>query len=696
MRPLLFVPAALLLLASLVLLILWPTPQSERVGAASSGTLAEAPRVLKMGYNMPEPSAMHLAALRFAEQLEQQSGGRIKVELHPNQELGNDHQMLEMARQGTLDLVLIPTAKLSTAIPEMQYPDLPFYFPQKEDLYAMLDGEPGRRLLERMRRIGLVGITFWGNGFKQFTANHPLLAPADFKGYKFRIMKSRLLQEQFHLLEAEAIPIDFYQVRAALKDGAVDGQENPLVAIHQMGIHQVQSDLTLSHHGYLAYAFAVGEKSLATLPSDLQSLLLKLARGQTRWQREENERQEGEYLRQIKAAGVHVHELSDQQRELFRHRLRPLADRFESIIGPDLLAMTDEYMLERYPGSVQHVLGVDVDLSGGSADVGREVRRGAALALADLGAQGEGFALLARDNLGQPSRALSNIERFGQDARVIGVVGGTHSSTLSAQLPRLQPLQLPFITPFAAESVFYRAPISPWLFSVATSNQALATFIADQVVQQGIQRVAVVVEDNRWGEDFSTLLGEAFAERQRTQVGRMLINTGTNDPSAERLRALATQAELLVLGLRTREGRAVLKTLASAGVAVKLLSVWGMPNDGALPMQYVESRRNAAQMKRLTADYRRRYGEEPRLLSLLAQAYDSASLLAQASLLAAPGAPQGRLQIRDRLENMPPWTGAVRQYAPAFTPTRHAAFDQRDYRLISNQARMDTRSRVDE
>lgn len=105
---------------------------------------------VRFGYNIPQESVLHQAAVRFAEKVKAKTNGRLIVELYPNQILGNDHMMLEMARLGELDMVMIPTAKMSVAVPAMQYADLPFYFHEREDVYDMLDGEVGQMLLEKL------------------------------------------------------------------------------------------------------------------------------------------------------------------------------------------------------------------------------------------------------------------------------------------------------------------------------------------------------------------------------------------------------------------------------------------------------------------------------------------------------------------------------------------------------------------
>lgn len=248
---------------------------------------AAKPQLLRLGLNIPKGTALYAAAQLFAERAQEKSKGKIRVTVHPNQELGNDNQMLEMARRGELAMVLTPTAKLTTANPVMQVLDLPFFFPSREALYAALDGAFGATLLGNLNEIGLTGITFWENGFKHFTANRPIQHPSDFRGLKMRIMKSRILQDQFESLGATALPIDFHSTRKALADGVVDGQENPLVAIVAMGFHRVQSHLTLSSHAYLGYAFSISSKRLANFSLEKQRLIIETARSITPWEREE-------------------------------------------------------------------------------------------------------------------------------------------------------------------------------------------------------------------------------------------------------------------------------------------------------------------------------------------------------------------------------------------------------------------------
>lgn len=308
-----------------------------------------APQMLRFGHNITEDSAMHAAAIKFADLVALRSNGRLQVQIFPNQTLGNDHQMVEMARSGNLDIILTPTAKLSGLIPAMQYADLPFLFPTRQDVYALLDGKAGSLLLNQLPPYGLVGVTFWENGLKHFTTNKPIHRPEDFVGLNIRVMKSQIIVDQFKALGANPIPIDFHQTYQALKDGVVDGQENPLVAIYNMRFYEVQSHLILSHHAYLCYVLSFSKQVLDQLPADLQGILLTTARELTTFERQATLIREESFLEKIKQNGTKVVYLSPEEREQFRRATEHIIEKHRESIGQDILAETRQYLNETYP-----------------------------------------------------------------------------------------------------------------------------------------------------------------------------------------------------------------------------------------------------------------------------------------------------------------------------------------------------------
>ena len=697
-NPVFIVIGALLLIALGLLVSLLDNAPSAPAPALEPAQ--QTVRTLRFGHNIPD-GALFEAAARFAAEVGSRSGGALRIEVHPGQALGNDDQMLEMTRQGSLDLLLIPTAKLSVSVPAMQYADLPFYFPTREDLYEMLDGEPGQMLLDKLRSIDLIGVTFWENGFKQFTGDRPLRTPEDFAGTRARIMKSRMLMEQFRAFGAHSIPIDFHATRQALADGVVDTQENPLIAIVSMGIHEVQPHLTLSNHGYLGYVFVISSRVFETLSAEQRSLLIDTARALTPWERAETLRRETELLATIRAAGVKVHVLSEDERRRFAAATAHIPGHFESVIGPDLLSRSDELLERKYgaPGS-QLLIGVDADLSNDGRLAALAIKRGAQLAIEEInaggGVLGKPLKLIARDHKGQASLGIANIETFAANPDVVAVLGGMHSHVIIAEQESLHRLGLPLLAPWSASAAVVEHGFRPNHIFRASANDALvAPFLVEHVGKR-FGQPALLVENSEWGRGMQRELGRHFALAGLQVADEAVLNRGASDFRSELARIRAKGADVLVMVASPLEGQQIVREMATQQQPLPIVAHWGITGSdlwaanrdvlGKLELDVFQTvsliDNPRPQARALAQRYVQRYdfGELGQIIAPqgVAQAYDLVHLLATALRQAGTSERQA---VRAALQALPPVEGAVRRYAPAFTAERHDALDASDYRI---------------
>jgi tripartite ATP-independent transporter DctP family solute receptor len=305
-----------------------------------SGAMAAAKWSMKFGHDMPEDSAQHVAALKYAELVKERTKGQVEVKVFPAQQLGTDPEMVQQAQMGTLEIVLPPTAKISGFAAPLQLADLPFLFPSKETCYQVLDGSVGDKLLALLDAKGLKGVSFWESGFKQITANKAIRKPEDFAGMKVRVMESPLLIAQYKQVKANPVPIDFAETYNALQQGVVDAQENPLVSIVNMKFYEVQKFTMLSNHGFLGYAFLFSKKVYDGLPADIQKIMRDTARELASFERQDTARREAGYIERIKKGGSQVVSLTPQELQAFEKALRPVHQQFAKTIGEDLLKET--------------------------------------------------------------------------------------------------------------------------------------------------------------------------------------------------------------------------------------------------------------------------------------------------------------------------------------------------------------------
>ena len=312
-------------------------------GGSSSGSgdnsgNGEQTYVIKLGHDLLETTPQHLGAMRFKELVEEKTGGRVEVQVFPAGQLGTDIETAEMLQTNTVQAALIPTAKLSGFHPPLQVMDLPFIFTDREVMYAVFDDPEFKELVfGPMTDIGLKGISVWESGFKQVTGNKELLAPEDFKGLKFRVMESPLLIAQYEALGASPVPVDFAETYNALQQHVVDGQENPLVSIVSMRFYEVQTNMTLSNHGYLGYAFLFSNAFWETLPADLQATIQECADEAAAYERQVTIDNETGYIETIEQSGTKVSTLTDEQVAAFVEVMHPVHEQFRDVITSEVL-----------------------------------------------------------------------------------------------------------------------------------------------------------------------------------------------------------------------------------------------------------------------------------------------------------------------------------------------------------------------
>lgn len=655
---------------------------------------------LRFGHNTPVDSALHLAAMKFAKEVSRKSGGRLKVKVFPAQELGNDHQMVEMARRGALDIILTPTAKMSVAVPAMQYADLPFYFPTRKDVYDMLDGEPGKMLLEKLRPIGLIGVTFWENGFKQFTGNQPFLTPEDFKGKKIRVMKSRMIMDQFKSLGANPIPIDFHSTRKALADNVVDGQENPLIAIVSMGFHEVQSDLVLSEHAYLGYVFSLSQKTLKKLSLAERNILIETAKEITPWEREETQRRETKLIETIKASGVKVHHLDSKQRRAFSAITAHIVEEFEAVIGPDIISKTEELLLKKYgpapESKEQIVIGMDADFSISGIKTSLAIKRGAELAITKINSQGgllgKPVVLLAKDNHLTPNIGRDNVAYFANRDDVVAILGGKHSAVINEEIPLIQKRKIPYLVSYAAAEKLTRNGYEDnYLFRVSVNDSFSTKYLAEHMKVHGIKPI-IIVENTVWGRSALEQI-RSYLGRSQQAIASLIINRGQKEFKRELMEIQSLGADTIILVTDTIEGSRLIKMLEQKSITMPIISHWGIAggdfydnNKNFIKKSHLEFIQtfsfittNSPLAKSIAKEYTTRYHIEDEASIeapvAVAQSYELVMMLAQAIRKART---TERTAVKKALEHLGRYEGVIKRYDPPFTPSDHDALDITD------------------
>lgn len=272
--------------------------------AAPSAVMAQSPIVIKFSHVVAPNTPKGKGADKFKELAEKYTNGKVKVEVYPNSSLYKDKEELEALQLGAVQMLAPSNSKFGPiGIKEYEVFDLPYILPNKAALRKVTDGPIGQRLLKLPEAKGMVGLAFWDNGFKLMSANKPLNDPADYKGVKFRIQSSKVLEAQFRELGAIPQVMAFSEVYQALQTGVVDGQENTPSNMYTMKFDQVQKYTTLTRHGYIGYVVVANKKFWDGLPADIRTQLNKAMKEATEYSNSISQTENDEALEEMKKAG---------------------------------------------------------------------------------------------------------------------------------------------------------------------------------------------------------------------------------------------------------------------------------------------------------------------------------------------------------------------------------------------------------
>lgn len=536
--------------------------------------------ILKLGHDMPVGSAQHMSALRFADIVNYKTRGKVRIEVYPNQELGTDQQMVEMVRNGTLAMALPPTAKMTTLIPELQVLDLPFLFKSRQDLYSILDGELGRLLLDKMKPYGLVGVTFWESGFKQFINNKPVTHPDDFQNMNIRVMKSPMIMDQFKLFQANPVPIDFHKTYKAIEDKVVDGLENPITSIYMLKFHKRLRHMTISHHAYLAHAFVMSQKKLDTLSPEIQDILYSTALELTPFERKEVITAEKDFLKKLQQDGVRIYHLSDQEKDAFKNKTKSLYENFRTF-GGDLLENIEVVLSKKYNAIRNEiVIGLNADLVAGSSLAGQSILRGMELAVNEInqngGVLGKKLKIIAKDNSGISARGIDNMVYFSEVENLAAVFCGIYSPIALAELEMVHQHKILFLNPWAAATRIVDNGYQPnFVFRVSVRDEYAAPFLVIEALKN-YKKVALLLVNDGWGKGNYKGMIDNLALRGTKPVAVEWFNWGQKDMTSQLERIEKSGADVILMVAGAIEGATIIKNISARSIKIPVISHWGI------------------------------------------------------------------------------------------------------------------------
>ncbi|MBV8096290.1 MAG: TRAP transporter substrate-binding protein [Acetobacteraceae bacterium] len=245
--------------------------------ATSGGRASAAEFTFKLANNTPVAHPMNVRLQEAVERIKQQTGGRMELQVFPNNQLGSDTDTLSQLRSGALEMFILSGLILSTLVPQAAINGVGFAFKDYPEVWRAMDGKLGAYVRGEIDKRGLVGMEkMWDNGFRQITSStREIRTPEDLKGFKVRVPVSPMWTSMFQAFGASPISINFSELYSALQTKIAEGQENPLTLIELSKLYEVQKFVSMTSHMWDGYWLLANKRAWQGLPKDLQEIVAR-------------------------------------------------------------------------------------------------------------------------------------------------------------------------------------------------------------------------------------------------------------------------------------------------------------------------------------------------------------------------------------------------------------------------------------
>ena len=270
----------------------------------------------------------------FKENIEKESGGQIKVQHFPNNQLGPEAVVIDQVKRGTVQAA-ITGSQIRKDEPNIGLSDAPYLISSWEQARAVYD-EEGKKILSGNyeQNTGVKIMAYLVNGFREISANKPINSLADLKNLKLRIPDNEIHVHLFEALGSNNVMMPLSEVYNALETHMIDGQENPYSTLLNSGFYEVQTDVLESRHMFAISPFLVNGKFFNSLTPELQELVTKWISKTEEYNWQISQEDDLASRKALEAKGLTIHELTPEIKAQIDEQMVSFYDWYKKLI-PD-------------------------------------------------------------------------------------------------------------------------------------------------------------------------------------------------------------------------------------------------------------------------------------------------------------------------------------------------------------------------
>lgn len=297
-------------------------------GCGGGDKKADQKVTLKMATALPSSHPLVKAMDTLKAKANEKSKGSVTIQIYPAGQLYNDKNMNDAIISGGIDMGLNTVGRWATIVPAMDIFDVPFIFPSYEKVDKAIDSGLGEKLGSELLKKGVRPLIWADYGFVQYANNKKLVkTPADFDGLKIRGY-SKYSAETIKAMGASSVTMGSSEVYMGIQRGTIDGQTSGTTAMRDRKMYEVHKYLTVTNHASPEFIVAINEKSYSKLNADQKKALDAAALEVRDMIRANAKAEDLKALADLKAKGMEVYEVPENELQAWRDATKPVWDLF--------------------------------------------------------------------------------------------------------------------------------------------------------------------------------------------------------------------------------------------------------------------------------------------------------------------------------------------------------------------------------
>lgn len=274
-------------------------------------------------------------ATKFKALFEQRTGGKHKLDLFPNGQLGSEEATVSNAQLGTLDFSVLAVNNITPFSPTVGVLTLPYVIQSAEDARKLTTGPIGQELADNTVRDAGIRIVGWAySGFRVLTnSKRPVRTLADLQGLKIRVPKNEIMIASYQAWGINPTPMAWSETFTALQQRVVDGQDNPYMTVSAMKFNEVQKYVTNIRYVFSLEPLVVSEAVFRKQPPEVQKAIVEAGAESTAHSYQYLLATEDRIRKELESKGMQIADPADGEKEFIAKATTVVWPKFHKSIG---------------------------------------------------------------------------------------------------------------------------------------------------------------------------------------------------------------------------------------------------------------------------------------------------------------------------------------------------------------------------